>query len=65
MRTILVHLNVVLPDGDARDPDDIASAILAALEVGSDDDSVRELVVEAPLAEEIAPPNQSWGEEGL
>lgn len=35
-RTILVHLNVTAPDDDARSADEIADAILAALEVGSD-----------------------------
>ena len=53
MRTILVHLNVSVPDGDERGAVEIKDALLGALEVGSDDDSVRELKIEAPLAEEI------------
>jgi hypothetical protein len=44
-RTILVHLNVSVPDGDERGADEVADAILAAIEVGSDDDSVRSLGV--------------------
>jgi hypothetical protein len=52
-RTILVHLNVEAPAADERGADEIADAILAAIEVGSDDDSVRDLTVAAPLAEEV------------
>jgi hypothetical protein len=52
-RTILVHLNVTPPEGDTRTANEIADAILAAVEVGSDDDSVRGLVIVAPLAEEV------------
>lgn len=52
-RTILIHLNVEAPDTDERTADQIADAILAALEVGSDDNSVRELEIVAPLAEEV------------
>jgi hypothetical protein len=63
-RTILVHLNVTVPWNDERNPDEIADAILAAIEVGSDDDSVRSLGVGGlasgngasitlPLAEEV------------
>lgn len=52
-REILVHLNVEVPDSDTRDPRDIADAITGALEVGSDDDSVRNLTIVAPLAEEV------------
>jgi hypothetical protein len=63
-RTILVHLNVTVPWNDERNPDEIADAILAAIEVGSDDDSVRSLGVgglasgngasiTVPLAEEV------------
>ena len=53
-RTILVHLNVEVPDDDDREADAIAEAILAAVEVGSDSDEVRDLVVAAPLAEEVS-----------
>ncbi len=50
-RTILVHLNVEVPDDDRRLPHVIASAIYAAIEVGSDDDSVRDLKIRIPLVE--------------
>jgi hypothetical protein len=52
-RTVLVHLNVEAPESDTRTADQIADALMGALEVGADDDSVRELSVTAPLAEEI------------
>jgi hypothetical protein len=52
-RTVLVHLNVEAPDSDTRTADQIADALMGALEVGADDDSVRELSVTAPLAEEV------------
>lgn len=52
-RTVLVHLNVEPAGDDARNADDIADAIMAALEVGSDDDSVRGLAVSVTLAEEL------------
>lgn len=51
-RAILVHLSVDVPDADERSADEIADAILAAIEVASDDDSVRDLAVVCPLAEE-------------
>lgn len=57
MRTVLVHLNVEVPDEDERDADAIADALLGALEVGSDDESVRDLKVVAPLAEDVGPPH--------
>lgn len=53
-RTILVHLNVEVPDHDDREAEAIADAILAAVEVGSDSDEVRDLMVTAPLAEEVS-----------
>lgn len=53
-RTILVHLSIEVPDEDDRSADQIADALLAALEVGSDDDTVRDLVVVAPLAEDVS-----------
>lgn len=60
-RTILVHLNVTVPVGDDRNADEIADAILAAIEVGSDDDSVRSLGIgglasgnDAPIAVTLA-----------
>jgi hypothetical protein len=51
--TVLIHLNVTVPDGDPRNADQIADAILAAVEVGSDDYSVRDLTIVCPLAEAI------------
>ena len=53
MRTILIHLNVTVPDGDEREADEIAKAVMAAIEVGSDDESVSELEVTCTLAEEV------------
>jgi hypothetical protein len=52
-RTILVHLNVKVPPEDQREPDEISEAIMAAFVVGSDDDSVRELVIVNALTEEL------------
>lgn len=52
-RIILVHLSVAVSESDKRTADEIADAIQAAYEVGSDDDSVRNLRVTAVLAEEI------------
>lgn len=53
MRTVLVHLNVQVPDYDNRTADEVGGAILDALDVGSDDDAVRNLLVECPLVEEV------------
>ncbi len=53
MSEILVHLNVTAPSGDKRNANQIADAILAAIEVGQDDDSVRDLEIVCPLAEAI------------
>jgi hypothetical protein len=52
-RTILVHLNVDVPEPDSRTANEIADALLGAIEVGSDDDSVRELGVVCLMAEEV------------
>lgn len=52
-RTVLVHLNVTVPAGDARTADKIADAILNAIEVGKMDASVAMLEVCCPLAEDI------------
>jgi len=52
-RTVLVHLNVEVPGWDGRTANQIADAILAAIEVGQDDETVRDLKVDAPLAEEV------------
>lgn len=52
-RTVLVHLNVEVPDTETRTADQIADAILSALVVGGDDESVWELDIVCPLAEEL------------
>ena len=52
-RTILIHLNVEVSPTDKRKVEEIVSAISGALIVGSDDDSVRDLVISIPLAEEV------------
>ena len=52
-RTVLVHLNVEVPAEDQRDADKIADAIMAALEVGSDDESVYYLQPIVTLAEDV------------
>lgn len=53
MREIIIHLNVQVPDKDERNADEISEAILACIEVGRDDDSVRDLDIVIPLAEEV------------
>jgi hypothetical protein len=50
-RTVLMHANVQVPDEDGRATEEIVQAVQGALEVGSDDDTVRAL--EIVLAEEI------------
>lgn len=52
-RIVLLHLHVEVPEEDDRNADKIADAIEAALEVGSDDDSVKNLEVIITLAEEV------------
>lgn len=52
-RTILVHLNVAVPADDDRSAEEIADALMAALEVGGDDESVVRLLPTVALAEEI------------
>jgi hypothetical protein len=52
-RTIIVHLNIELPDSDKRTADEIADAITESLSVSSDKDPVRFEDVVAPLAEEV------------
>jgi hypothetical protein len=52
-RTILVHLNIEVPDTDTREADEIGEALVAAVHVGSDDDEVRELIVRNVLSEEM------------
>lgn len=57
MRTVLVHLNVTVPESGAS-ADEIADVILAAIEVGNDSDEYRNVVgtcyVECVLAEDIS-----------
>jgi len=52
-RTVLVHLNVAVPAADQRDADEIADALMAAFEVGSDDETVYYLKPTVALAEEV------------
>lgn len=52
-RTILIHLNVEVPDGDERSVETIEAAVRGALEVGDDDDSVGGLTITVALAEEV------------
>lgn len=52
-RTVLIHLNVEVPDEDERDPEAIGQAISGVLEVGQDDDSVRDLVIFVALTDEV------------
>jgi hypothetical protein len=52
-RTVLVHLSVEVPAADQRDADGIADAVLAALEVGRDDETVYHLTWTVPMAEEV------------
>lgn len=53
-RTILIHLNVEVPDEDTRDYKDIVSDVEGAIEVGSDPEHVGHMTVDVALAEEIA-----------
>jgi hypothetical protein len=62
-RTVLIHLNVQVPDGDERNADEVADAILAAIEVGSDDDSVRALGIGGLASGNNAPINCTLAEE--
>jgi len=52
-RTILIHLNVTVPDDDDRTTDEIIAAVCAMIEVVSDHDSVRDLAPTVVLAEEV------------
>jgi hypothetical protein len=53
-RIVLVHLNVIVPHDDPRDKDQIGEAVSGAIEVGSDNDSLRTLHIEVALCDEIA-----------
>jgi hypothetical protein len=52
-RTVLVHLNVEVPAVDGRDANEIADALMVAIEVGSDHDLVRGLRIRIALAEDV------------
>lgn len=52
-REVLVHLNVTVPAGDDRDANQIKDAILGALEVGADHETMHGLHIAVPLAEVI------------
>lgn len=52
VRTVLVHLNVQVPESDTRSAERIGDAIMAAIEVGSDDDAVRGLDLVLALVDE-------------
>ena len=52
-RTILVHLNVTVPDDDYRSIGHIAEAIEGAIQVGSDDPSLIGLIVQVAGVDEI------------
>jgi len=53
MRTILVHLNVEVPDTDKRSPTMIADDILSAWFVGYEGSDEGPMNIGAPLAEEV------------
>lgn len=53
MRTVLVHLNVELPDDDERTAEQVTRAIEGAIEVGSDDPALDGLTVVVALSEEV------------
>jgi hypothetical protein len=56
-RTVLVHVNVQVPDDDPRTAEDVERAVQGALDVGSDEGNVmgvfHDLVVEIVLCEEV------------
>jgi len=52
-RVVLVHLNVEVPESDTRTAEEIGGAIYGALEVGSDNDAVRDLDIAVALTDEI------------
>ena len=52
-RTVLVHLNVEVPAKDQRDADEIASALMEALEIGSNDESFDHLITTVAMAEDV------------
>lgn len=50
-RTVTIPVNVSVPDGDDRTAADLAAALRGAIEVGSDDDSARDLGFEVVAPE--------------
>jgi hypothetical protein len=50
-RTVLMHLNVEVPDTDGRSVPELVAAVEAAIEVGSDNEALNDLVIETVLAE--------------
>jgi hypothetical protein len=50
-RTVLMHMNVTVPDEDERTVPELVQALEGAIEVGSDDPTVNAL--EVVLAEEV------------
>ena len=52
-RTVLVHLSVLVPAVVGSSADEVADAIMGAIEVGSDDPSMAGLHVTVTLAEEV------------
>jgi hypothetical protein len=54
MRTILVHLNVAVPDDDKRTPDEIANLVEDSLTVGLEGSALTDgWIVEIPMVDEI------------
>jgi len=53
VRTVLLHVNVQVPDDDGRDAGQIAESVAAAIEVGSDAPELDGLEVAVVLAEEV------------
>lgn len=52
-RIILIHLNVEVPGIVGSDAEEVAAAVMGAIEVGSDDPSMAGLKVTLALAEEV------------
>jgi hypothetical protein len=52
-RTVVLHLNITVPNDDSRATTAIADAVMGAIEVGKDDDAVRDLRIVDALAEEV------------
>ena len=50
-RTVLMHLNVEVPDDDGRSVPELIDALEGAIEVGSDHPGLNDLVIEVVMAE--------------